>query len=127
MKLILRSILFIITVNMSAKAIKTKISDQNTLISRVDYSDCTSGTSQFFSPDNSEVFDALFKQNKSNLIPAWNQYKFNLVQLIKEFSGMTIIIFVAFIFSENLKAISCRVAGIGPASHLSATIIGIIL
>ena len=50
---------------------------------------------------------------KSNLLPVKSDSKFNLLVLLKGLLGMFVLIGIAFIFSDNRKAISWRIVGIG--------------
>jgi len=50
---------------------------------------------------------------KANIIPAKNKYKFNLLNLFRGLIGMMVLILIAYIFSNNRKAISWKVVGYG--------------
>ncbi len=50
---------------------------------------------------------------KSNIIPEQSSYKFNIVTLLRGMLGMFVLILIAYIFSENRKAISWKVVGYG--------------
>jgi CNT family concentrative nucleoside transporter len=51
--------------------------------------------------------------NASNLIPEKNHYRFNLLILTRGVFGMIVLIIIAWIFSENRKAINWKLIGTG--------------
>ncbi|MCB8994038.1 MAG: Na+ dependent nucleoside transporter [Bacteroidales bacterium] len=51
--------------------------------------------------------------DKSNIIPLKNSYKFNIITLLRGLLGMLTLIGIAYLFSENRKAISWKVVGYG--------------
>jgi len=61
----------------------------------------------------SETLSDTSNIDTSNLIPEKNPYKFDILVLIRGLLGMLVIILLAYIFSENRKAISWKVVGIG--------------
>jgi concentrative nucleoside transporter, CNT family len=108
-KMILFPLLFLIFGNVSAFGVLTVSHNQDTqtIISHQTLTDTSS-----FNKVEKQV--DTFKANpRSNLIPARNQFKFNLVNLLKGLMGMLVILFIAYLFSDNRKAISWKVVGIG--------------
>ena len=53
--------------------------------------------------------------DKEQIIPRNYQFKFNLTSILKGLMGMIVLVFIAFIFSSDRKAISWKVVGIGLA------------
>ena len=53
------------------------------------------------------------KNTKANLIPAKNQYKFNFLTILRGLIGMLVLIGIAYVFSDNRKAISWKIVGYG--------------
>jgi concentrative nucleoside transporter, CNT family len=62
-------------------------------------------------PEKAEV-------NKSNIIPVRKKFEFSFVNLVRGLLGILVLIFIAFLFSENRKAISWRVVGLGLLSQI---------
>lgn len=59
-------------------------------------------------------FTALKKDvDKGNIIPAGKSFKFNLNNLLRGLLGIIVILLLAYFLSENRKAISWKVVGIG--------------
>lgn len=48
-----------------------------------------------------------------NIIPSGKIYEFHLINLLRGLLGILVILFIAYLFSENRKAISWKVVGIG--------------
>jgi len=51
--------------------------------------------------------------DKSNIIPVRKKFQFSFINLVRGILGIAVLIFFAFLFSENRKAISWRVVGLG--------------
>jgi CNT family concentrative nucleoside transporter len=56
--------------------------------------------------------------NKSNIIPVRKKFEFNFLNLIRGLMGILVLIFIAYLFSENRKAISWRIVGLGLLSQI---------
>lgn len=56
--------------------------------------------------------------NKSNIIPVRKKFEFNLINLFRGLIGIIVLVFIAFLFSENRKAISWKVVGLGLLSQI---------
>ena len=63
--------------------------------------------------DVSGAFIEAENTTKANLIPEKSQYKFSLLTLLRGLLGMLVLIFIAYIFSENRKAIPWKIVGYG--------------
>ncbi len=72
---------------------------------------------QSVSTDSLSTLESETKDNevalKANLIPSKNKYKFNLLTLIRGLIGMFVLIVIAYIFSDNRKAIRWKIVGYG--------------
>lgn len=59
------------------------------------------------------AFDASSDIDKSNLIPVRKKFNFSFISLLRGLLGMVVLIFFSFLISENRKAISWKVVGMG--------------
>ncbi len=51
--------------------------------------------------------------NKKNILPVRTEFHFSLINLARGLLGMSVLLLIALLFSENRKAISWRVVGLG--------------
>ncbi len=111
---LLVSVLFLLIFNidLKAQAAFDKIPPAQDSINRIDSLVTEERTADEeaainFSPiDNKDV-------NKENLIPIGGEFRFDFTDLLRGLLGIFVLLFIAFLLSENRKSISWRVVGIG--------------
>lgn len=59
------------------------------------------------------IMKSKFIDENKQVIPRDYQFKFNIISILRGLAGMAVLIFIAFLFSTNRKAISWKVVGIG--------------
>ena len=69
-------------------------------------------------PSADVVMKSKLIDEKKQIIPRNYQFHFNLTSILRGLAGMAVLIFIAFIFSSNRKAISWKVVGIGLAIQI---------
>ncbi|HYW94646.1 MAG TPA: nucleoside transporter C-terminal domain-containing protein [Bacteroidales bacterium] len=57
--------------------------------------------------------DTSVAADKTNIIPVKTEFHFSFINLVRGLLGILVLIFIAFIFSDNRKAISWKVVGLG--------------
>jgi concentrative nucleoside transporter, CNT family len=62
-----------------------------------------------------EIMKSKLIDEKKQVIPRSYQFHFDITSILRGLGGMAVLIFIAFIFSSNRKAISWKVVGIGLA------------
>lgn len=104
-------ILFIIFIYLTGN-ISSYCSSQNNpdSLNKTSISSDTSGISD---DTNQSVSVIPIINYKSNLLPVKSDSEFNLLILLRGLLGMFVLIGIAYIFSDNRKAISWRIVGIG--------------